>query len=197
MLIQVGELAKRAGMTVRTLHHYEQTGLLTPSARSAAGYRLYNLAAVQRLHMIKALAQAGLELATIKDYLDRDAFSLSDLLVKQIATLDRQLQTLSTLRQRLALLREELDSGGEPDLESWVQTLELMKMYDRWFSQQELQVLPFAEQDEQRIRHGWSWWGKRSSSWTNAARQMSRGRLRWQPAGWSSWSRIPPAGRSF
>jgi DNA-binding transcriptional MerR regulator len=47
-------------MTVRTLHHYEQTGLLTPSA-SEAGYRLYNLAAVQRLHMIKALAQAGLE----------------------------------------------------------------------------------------------------------------------------------------
>ena len=150
MLIQVGELAKRAGITVRTLHHYEQTGLLTPSARSAAGYRLYNLAAVQRLHMIKALAQAGLELATIKDYLDRDAFSLSDLLVKQIATLDRQLQTLSTLRQRLALLREELDSGDEPDLESWLQTLELMKMYDRWFSQQELQVLPFAEQDAQR-----------------------------------------------
>ena len=150
MLIQVGELAKRAGITVRTLHHYEQTGLLTPSARSAAGYRLYNLAAVKRLHMIKALAQAGLELATIKDYLDRDAFSLSDLLVKQITTLDRQLQTLSTLRQRLALLREELDSGGEPDLESWLQTLELMKMYDRWFSQQELQVLPFAEQDEQR-----------------------------------------------
>ncbi len=37
MLIQVGELAKRAGITVRTLHHYEQTGLLLPSARSAAG----------------------------------------------------------------------------------------------------------------------------------------------------------------
>lgn len=70
MLIQVGELAKRAGLTVRTLHHYEQTGLLTPSARSEAGYRLYNLSAVQRLHMIKALAQAGLTLATIKDYLD-------------------------------------------------------------------------------------------------------------------------------
>lgn len=56
MLIQVGELAKRAGITVRTLHHYEQTGLLLPSARSAAGYRLYNLADVQRLHMIQALA---------------------------------------------------------------------------------------------------------------------------------------------
>ena len=36
MLIQVGELAKRAGLTVRTLHHYEQMGLLTPSARRRA-----------------------------------------------------------------------------------------------------------------------------------------------------------------
>ena len=61
MLIQVGELAKRAGMTVRTLHHYEQTGLLTPSARSAAGYRFYNLAAGQGLHIIKAPAQGRAE----------------------------------------------------------------------------------------------------------------------------------------
>ena len=87
MLIQVGELAKRAGLTVRTLHHYEQTGLLTPSARSEAGYRLYNLSAVQRLHMIKALAQAGLTLATIKDYLDRQTLSLPELLTQQIDTL--------------------------------------------------------------------------------------------------------------
>ncbi len=86
MLIQVGELAKRAGLTVRTLHHYEQTGLLTPSARSEAGYRLYNLSAVQRLHMIKALAQAGLTLATIKDYLDRQTLSLPELLTQQIDT---------------------------------------------------------------------------------------------------------------
>ncbi|WP_434640398.1 MerR family transcriptional regulator [Klebsiella sp. I138] len=150
MLIQVGELARRAGMTVRTLHHYEQTGLLLPSARSAAGYRLYNLAAVQRLHMIKALAQAGLELATIKDYLDQDSLSLTDLLVQQITTLDKQLRAVTTLRERLITLRDELGRGNEPDLESWLQTLELMKMYDRWFSPQELQVLPFAEQDEQR-----------------------------------------------
>lgn len=59
MLIQVGELAKRAGITVRTLHHYEQTGLLLPSARSAAGYRLYNLADVQRLHMIRRWQKPG------------------------------------------------------------------------------------------------------------------------------------------
>jgi DNA-binding transcriptional MerR regulator len=151
MLIQVGELAKRAGMTVRTLHHYEQTGLLTPSARSEAGYRLYNLSAVQRLHMIKALAQAGLELATIKDYLDRQTLSLPELLTQQIETLNAQLRDVGRLRDRLLVLREALASGNEPDLESWLQTLELMKMYDRWFSQQEL-AAPFAAQDEQRAQ---------------------------------------------
>ena len=79
MLIQVGELAKRAGITVRTLHHYEQTGLLLPSARSAAGYRLYNLADVQRLHMIQTLAKAGLELAEIRDFLKQRSLSLAEL----------------------------------------------------------------------------------------------------------------------
>jgi DNA-binding transcriptional MerR regulator len=87
MLIQVGELAKRAGMTVRTLHHYEQTGLLTPSARSEAGYRLYNLSAVQRLHMIKALAQAGLD-ARHHQGLSRSANAVAaELLTQQIETL--------------------------------------------------------------------------------------------------------------
>lgn len=84
MLIQVGELAKRAGITVRTLHHYEQTGLLLPSARSAAGYRLYNLADVQRLHMIQTLAKAGLELAEIRDFLKQRSLSLARLLDGQI-----------------------------------------------------------------------------------------------------------------
>jgi DNA-binding transcriptional MerR regulator len=71
MLIQAGELARRAGITVRTLHHYEHIGLLTPSSRSAAGYRLYNLADVKRLHRIQVLAKAGMALAAIKDYLAR------------------------------------------------------------------------------------------------------------------------------
>jgi DNA-binding transcriptional MerR regulator len=157
MLIQVGELARRAGMTVRTLHHYEQTGLLMPSARSTAGYRLYNLAAVQRLHMIKALAQAGLELATIKDYLDQDAFSLSDLLVQQISTLDKQLRAVSTLRERLVQLRDELACGNEPDLESWLQTLELMKMYDRWFSPRNYRRCRLRSRMSSATRSGWRW----------------------------------------
>ncbi len=148
MLIQVGELAKRAGITVRTLHHYEQTGLLLPSARSAAGYRLYNLADVQRLHMIQALAKAGLELAEIRDFLEKDSLTLSELLDAQIRLLDKQVRSITTLRDRLVDLRTGLDTREDLDLESWLQTLELMNMYDRWFSKEELQQLPFAMHKE-------------------------------------------------
>ena len=126
MLIQVGELAKRAGITVRTLHHYEQTGVLLPSARSAAGYRLYNLADVQRL----------------------ESLSLTELLDAQITLLDKQLRSIHTLRDRLVELRTGLLDDAAPDLESWLQTLELMNMYDRWFSKEELQQLPFAVQKD-------------------------------------------------
>lgn len=148
MLIQVGELAKRAGITVRTLHHYEQTGVLLPSARSAAGYRLYNLADVQRLHMIQALAKAGLELAEIRDFLEQESLSLTELLDAQITLLDKQLRSIHTLRDRLVELRTGLLDDATPDLESWLQTLELMNMYDRWFSKEELQQLPFAVQKD-------------------------------------------------
>ncbi|WP_334372112.1 MerR family transcriptional regulator [Enterobacter hormaechei] len=148
MLIQVGELAKRAGITVRTLHHYEQAELLLPSARSAAGYRLYNLADVQRLHMIQALAKAGLELAEIRDFLEQRSLSLAELLDGQITLLDKQLRSIHTLRNRLVELRTGLTDDATPDLESWLQTLELMNMYDRWFSKEELQQLPFAVEKE-------------------------------------------------
>jgi len=148
MLIQVGELAKRAGITVRTLYHYEQTGLLLPSARSTAGYRLYNLADVQRVHTIQALAKAGMELAAIRDLLAQQTLPLGEVLDVQIAMLDKQLRTIGTLRAQLSHLKAGLTAGDTPDLESWLQTLELMNMYDRWFSKEELEQLPFALQRE-------------------------------------------------
>ena len=148
MLIQVGELAKRAGMTVRTLHHYEQLGLLLPSARSAAGYRLYNLADVQRLHMIRVLAKAGLELAAIKDFLEQQSLTLPELLNAQIESLEQQMRRIDTLRDQLIALRTELQAESEADLESWLHTLELMNMYDHWFTKEELQQLPFIAKKE-------------------------------------------------
>ncbi len=150
MLIQAGVLARRAGITVRTLHHYESIGLLIPSARSAAGYRLYNLADVKRLHMIQVLTKAGMALAAITEHLARETRSLDTLLTEQITLLDKQMRNIQTLRDQLLTLRNGVSCGAEPDLECWLQTLELMKMYDRWFSKEELRELPFAADDQAR-----------------------------------------------
>lgn len=150
MLFKVGELAKRAGITVRTLHHYEAMGLLLPSARTAAGYRLYNRQDITRLHHIQALSRMGMSLNEVRDCLERQALSLQEILDSQISTLDGQLAEIVVLRQRLVALRETLRSGAEPDLEEWLTTLELMTMYDRYFSKEELQRLPFAQADSHR-----------------------------------------------
>ena len=58
--LTVGEVARRTGMTVRTLHHYDTIGLVSPSARSDAGYRLYHARDIERLHAVQALKQLGL-----------------------------------------------------------------------------------------------------------------------------------------
>lgn len=58
------------------------------------------------------------------------------------------MRSITTLRDRLVDLRTGLDTREDLDLESWLQTLELMNMYDRWFSKEELQQLPFAMHKE-------------------------------------------------
>jgi hypothetical protein len=63
--------------------------------------------------------------------------------------LEKQARSITTLRDRLVDLRTGLSADEDPDLESWLQTLELMNMYDRWFSKEELQQLPFAVQKEE------------------------------------------------
>jgi DNA-binding transcriptional MerR regulator len=142
MQLTVGELARRCGLTVRTLHHYDAIGLLVPSLRSAAGYRLYDRANIERLHRIQALRQLGLSLADIGDALSGDEQPLAEVIDRQIAQLDHELAQAARLRQRLALLRSQLATGQSPDLADWLDTLELMTMYEKYFSPEELKDLP-------------------------------------------------------
>lgn len=69
MPLTVGQMAELAGVTVRTLHHYDGMGLLTPGTRSAAGYRLYEDADCERLQEILFYRELGLGLDEIKSML--------------------------------------------------------------------------------------------------------------------------------
>ncbi len=150
MLLQVGELAKRAGLTVRTLHHYESLGLLIPSGRTAAGYRLYNRDDIERLHHIQALTRMGLSLAQVRECLESGSMTLPEVIDAQITQLNAQLTRTALLRDRLVALRDGLLAGCEPDLQEWLKTLELMTMYEKWFSHDELKQLPFAQENAER-----------------------------------------------
>ncbi len=137
MLLKVGELARRSGITVRTLHHYDAIGLLTPSARSDSGYRLYNRDDIARLHQIQAMRRLDLSLADIGALLARPDSSLASIVEQQIAALTRQIDRATDLRDRLHRLRGQLMTGEEPDLADWLTTLELMTMQDEYLTQEE------------------------------------------------------------
>ena len=149
MLLKIGELAKRTGLTVRTLHHYDDVKLLSPSARSDAGYRLYNEADIASLHRILALRRFGMTLAEIGTYLTGPDLPLTELVERQIGMLDRQIEQASALRSRLARLRGQLIEERHPDPADWLTTLEQMTMYDKYFTQQELQELPLYTKAEE------------------------------------------------
>lgn len=113
---RIGELCRRTGLTVRTLHHWDHVGLLRPSARTSSGHRLYDERDVDRLYRIVALRELGLPLETIGTLLDdrADGPALAELLRDQLAHVDRQLAALGGLRDRLAALLPLVRSAGAP-----------------------------------------------------------------------------------
>ncbi len=141
MHIKIGDLAKRAGLTIRTLHHYDQIGLLSPSLRSENGFRLYTQDDVIRLQRIQALKQFGCSLEEIRSFLKQPQASLSDILRRQITSLDHQIKKAQTLRFRLSRLNERIEQGDPTNLPDWLTLLEVMAIYEKRFSKNELETL--------------------------------------------------------
>jgi DNA-binding transcriptional MerR regulator len=146
-MLKIGELAQRAGLTVRTLHHYDSIGLLQPSARSDAGYRLYNRDDVARLQQIQALRKFGMALADIGAYLASPASSPLAIIEQQLASLDSQIAEATRMREQLLRVRAQLANGEAPELATWLTTLEQMTMYEKYFSNQDLQQLRVFNSD--------------------------------------------------
>ncbi|MEU9245406.1 MerR family transcriptional regulator [Streptomyces shenzhenensis] len=68
--MQIGEVAARTELSLRTIRHYEETGLVTPSARSQGGFRLYTNNDVARLMVIRRMKPLGFTLDQMRDLLD-------------------------------------------------------------------------------------------------------------------------------
>lgn len=139
--LKVGELARSTGLTVRTLHHYDEIGLLKPSGRSESGYRLYSQADVQRLHGIQALRHMGLPLADIAAVFEGKGASPGMILDQQMRALDLEIARATELRARLALMRDKFSRGSPPELDEWLKVLAEMATYGKYFSASELKAI--------------------------------------------------------
>ena len=89
-MMTVNQLAKKCGVSVRTLHHYDAIGLLKPAQTTEAGYRLYDEATLERLYLILLFRELGFRLQDIRGILDAPDFDRNRVLEQQIALLERK-----------------------------------------------------------------------------------------------------------
>lgn len=133
---KVAAVARRTGVSVRTLHYYEEIGLLAPSGRTAAGHRLYTTADIQRLQQIRSLQQLGLSLAEVGDCLVEGRLNARKVVSDHLAKVEREQRALERLASQLRALGQELERGASDDAnpETLLNALELITMYEQYFT---------------------------------------------------------------
>lgn len=110
----VGQLASMAGVSVRTLHHYDEIGLLTPTARSESGYRLYGEDDLYRLQQVLLYREMGLPLREIGRILDGPSFDQMRALEQHRENLRRQAARLERLLRTVERTIRKLEGEDMP-----------------------------------------------------------------------------------
>jgi DNA-binding transcriptional MerR regulator len=110
VMLSIGDLSQRTGLPVRTIRFYSDAGVVSESARSAAGYRLYDGEAVIRLDLVRTLRELGLPLDTIRAVL-AERTSLNQVATAHVDTLEVQIREL---RLRRAVLRALTTTQATP-----------------------------------------------------------------------------------
>lgn len=120
---RIGELARETGLTVRTLHHYDQLGLLSPRSRTEGGHRCYTSGDVRRLHHIVALRSLGISLEEIGTLLDGEP-DPTGLLRRQLDIVKARIRRASDLRARLLDVLNNLGRNAQPTAQQLLQLIE-------------------------------------------------------------------------
>jgi DNA-binding transcriptional MerR regulator len=135
---KVGTLARRTGLTIRTLHYYDQIGLLSPSHHTESGHRLYATEDVIRLQQIKSLRALGFSLEEIRDCLRRPGFSPLRVVELHLARLRDELEQRRQLYERLQALEAGLRERRDLSTEAFLQVIAAASVVERYFTQEQL-----------------------------------------------------------
>ncbi|HYO13799.1 MAG TPA: MerR family transcriptional regulator [Thermoanaerobaculia bacterium] len=138
---KVGELARQTGLTVRTLHHYDEIGLLSPSHRTPSGHRLYGAEDLARLLQVLSLRQSGFSLEEIRECLNRPEFSLARVLELHITRLGERIEEQQRLRSRLEAVATRLRSTETVSAEDFLQTMEAITMFEKYYTPEQLRQI--------------------------------------------------------
>jgi DNA-binding transcriptional MerR regulator len=132
---KVGELAKLAGLTVRTLRYYDQIGLL-PSGHTDSGHRIYTESDIARLQLILSMKELGLSLDQIKSVVVGDHFSLIDIVYLQIARLKENISVQQKLLQELERLTSLIQSKEPLTILDYTKILGAIRMnHEKYFAE--------------------------------------------------------------
>jgi DNA-binding transcriptional MerR regulator len=114
-MLQIGEVAERAGLSLRTVRYYEEMGLLAPEARTDGGFRLYTEEQVERLLLIKQMKPLGFSVQEMRELLDaRDALRDPDTRpAAKTAARDRLGEFATAAAESCVELRAQLDRAEE------------------------------------------------------------------------------------
>jgi MerR family transcriptional regulator, thiopeptide resistance regulator len=136
--LKIGELAKRTGVSIRTLHYYDEIGLLSPVTVTKSRHRLYGSAELVRLQQIKSLRQLGFSLEEVRACLDAPEFSPTRVIDMHVRRLRDQIDK----ERRLIALLETLGAGYQAEtlrsVQDFIGLIEEITTIERSFTPDEL-----------------------------------------------------------
>lgn len=166
---QVSEIAEISGVSVRTLHHYDQIGLLVPRGRTDAGYRLYDDDDLLRLQQILLGRELGLTLEEIRRSLDEPSFDRRRALVAQRAELEKRAEQTQAMLRAIDAAIAVIDDAADPASKGHA-SVDLKRIFDgfdpekyeieaeqRWggsdaFEESKRRTARYTEADWQRLK---------------------------------------------
>ncbi|KAM3099085.1 MerR family transcriptional regulator [Phormidesmis sp. 146-12] len=138
---KVGDLAKQTGVSVRTLHYYDEIGLLSPSQRTEAGYRVYGEDDIIRLQQIVSLRQIGFSLEQIRDCLGQEQFSPHHVVQLHLSQLREQMALQQQLYTKLESILAHLQAAETISIHEFVQIIEVTTMIGKYYTSEQQDYL--------------------------------------------------------
>ncbi|HEU0054646.1 MAG TPA: MerR family transcriptional regulator [Longimicrobium sp.] len=138
---KVGELAKSTGLSVRTLHYYDEIGLLSPSAHTAAGHRLYTEADVARLQQVVSLRDLGFPLEKVREVLDERGTPPQEVIRLHIGRLREQMELQRRLVERLEWVADRLDHAARVSGEDLITAIKGVIHMETYYTPEQLETI--------------------------------------------------------